>query len=419
MAEPREGYDADAFVPTPDQSTPPAPPSRPAHADYPPPAAPQWPGESQEAVPAQPWPGASQGPVPNAPQWPGDSVAPVPAEPWPHPGAVQAPVDPGVLTALPVEERSYPFFYRTPRWRWWRPLVCLLATAFLSLLAMSIPGLIGMLADGADFGAMARTGEFKIGPWGFVGNNVGLALCIPIALLMQWAFFGQRPKWLSSVVGGFRWGWFGKCLAVVLPLWAILTGVEYALTGLPPDIRVRPYTWIMVLAVIFTTPFQSAGEEYLMRGLEQRMVASYFKPETIGFVVATLVSSVTFMLLHGAGDPWLNLFYFCFGAVACWLGWKTGGLEASVAIHVVNNVLSEALLPFTDFSGMFNREKGVGDPSVLILVGVLVVAAAILTWLARPSNVAVRTAPGRAEVEAAYAHARSAWAGYAGGVQHP
>jgi len=321
------------------------------------------------------------------------------------------PIDPALVTALPVEERSYPFFLRAPRWRWWKPLLAALLVTLVAGICMIVPPLIGMVADGTDFAEVARTQKLELGPWGFLGNNVGIALLIPVAMLFQWAFFGQRPKWLSSVQGGFRWGWFGRCVAVILPLWVVTLAVEYALTGLPPDLRVRPYTALLVVGILLTTPFQSAGEEYLMRGLEQRLVASYFRVEIVGWVAATIVSSLTFMALHGAADPWLNLYYFSFGVAGSWIGWKTGGLEASVAIHVVNNLVSEAFMPWTDFSGMFNREVGTADPTVLIQVGVLAAAVVALRWLARRSHVVTRTAPGAAEVARAQAAAASAWSG--------
>lgn len=361
-----------------------------------PPADAQW--APQGVQPAAGW--AAGGGQPPA-LWPASGVHP--SAPWPT-----GPTDLAAITALPVEERSYPAFLRTPRWRWWKPLLALLAAGLVSLLLMVVLPLIGLVMDGGLAETM-RTGKTRLGPWMFLGNNVAIALTIGVAMLTQWAFFGMRPRWLSSVGGGFRWGWFARCVAVVLPIWVIVIGIEYALGGLPPDIQWRPYSLLMIVGILLTTPFQAAGEEYLMRGLQTRLVASYFRPDLLGWIVGTLVSSVTFMLLHGATDPWLNLFYFTFGAVSSWIAWKTGGLEASVAIHVINNLLSELFMPFTDFSGMFDREDGAGDATVLFPMGCLLVAAALLWLLARRSRVQTRSAPGRAEVARAEAAAAASW----------
>lgn len=312
------------------------------------------------------------------------------------------------MTALPVEPRSHPGFLRGPRWRWWKPIAALLATVFLAIFVSGIPALAGLLMDGVDLTRLDPQ-ALTLGPYAFLGNNVGLALLIPLAMLMQWLFFGVRPRWLSSVQGGFRWGWFLRCVALVLPIWLVLLGVELAIGGLPEGIGPRPYTLLLTVGILLTTPFQAAGEEYLMRGLEQRLVASYVRSDALGWMLATAVSSVSFMALHGAGDPWLNVFYLSFGVAAAWVTWRTGGLEASIAIHVVNNLLSEAFLPVTDISGLFDRSAGAGDPSVLFHAAVLAGASALIAWQARRRGIVRADAPGRPALERAQAAAEASW----------
>ena len=127
-----------------------------------------------------------------------------------------------------------------------------------------------------------------------------------------------------------------------------------------------------------------------------RAAASFFKNRTLGLLVGLVFSSCLFMLAHGAGDPWLNLFYFCFGAIACIMTWRTGGLEAAIAMHAVNNLLSEASLPFSDISDMFNREAGTADASVLIGVVVPLIGLALVEWQARRQQIIRATAPAAA-----------------------
>lgn len=109
------------------------------------------------------------------------------------------------------------------------------------------------------------------------------------------------------------------------------------------------------------------------------------------------------MLLHGAGDLWLNIYYFAFGAVSAWLVWRTGGLEASVAIHVVNNMVAMVPLPFSDLGTAFDRSAGVGSPALLVNMAVLVGAALLFDFLARRTGLATRSAPGRDELDRAKA----------------
>ena len=207
-------------------------------------------------------PPPASGPNPAPGSWP-SGAQPVAVDPRTLPPALQP--------ALPIVERDYFAFFRAPRWRWWKPLLAALMGGALFILITGVIGIVGIVLDG-NFQAMAE-GEIAVGPWTFLFNNLGLALCIPLAMFTAWACFQQPPKWLSSVVGGFRWGWFARVLMFVVPLWAVF--VTYSFVVDPPvDVRWREYSLLMIAGILFTTPLQAAGEEYLVRGLLGRMVAS-------------------------------------------------------------------------------------------------------------------------------------------------
>lgn len=312
-----------------------------------------------------------------------------------------------VRPALPTLPRRYYGFLRTHRHAWWKPLLLVLV-GLAWLVVGSVLGLVAMVADGG----LARSLEqaqavgdplagLVVTPALFVANNLSLALAIPLAMLAQWAIWGQRPRWLASVAGGFRWGWFARCLAWAFPIVGAFVAGAYLLEP-AADVRWRDHTVFMILVVLLTTPLQCAGEEYLVRGLLQRGVGSWFAHETLGWAVATAVGSLTFMALHLAQDPWLNVFYLAFGVTLSWLTWRTGGLEAAIAIHTANNVTGMALLPFTDFSTMFDRSQGTGSPWGLVQVVVVAGVAAILAWQGRRRQVLGASAPGAAEVEQAW-----------------
>lgn len=172
-------------------------------------------------------------------------------------------------------------------------------TGFLAL--TTVAGIIGMAADDVDLEALLSGDRSTLGVWFFLANNAGLALCLPLAMLTAWACTGQRPRWLSSVSGGVRWRWLFSVLVVVLPLWLVLnTGLILA-SG--TELGWREHTLIMAVGVLLTTPFQAAAEEYLLRGLLGRAVASWFGAPLVGFLVSTAVGAVVFMMLHGAGIP--------------------------------------------------------------------------------------------------------------------
>lgn len=301
---------------------------------------------------------------------------------------------------LPVVAEPYARTWRAPAIRWWRPVVAIVAGAAAFLVVSIVFGLAGAVA-GMAFDPVrtqtvfdaAQRGEIVMTPILFLANNVSLALLIPLSMLLAWAFSQQRPGWLSSVTGRFRWGWFATCLMVVVPIWLVLTLAESWMAPEGEPMRVNPDTWFMIATILLTTPLQAAGEEYAMRGYLNKALGWFTSNRVVGLVLGAVGSSVVFMLIHGAGDGWLNLFYFTFGLAACYLTWRTGGLEAAVAVHVVNNVVAMASLPFVDISSVFNREQGTGDPSVLIHIAVMVVAVAIIDRLAARRGIAAEFTP--------------------------
>ena len=110
-------------------------------------------------------------------------------------------------------------------------------------------------------------------------------------------------------------------------------------------------------------------------------------------MAAALISAVVFMSLHLAQDVWLNAFYLLFALLASLLVWRTGGLEAAVALHVVNNLTSMVTLPFVDFSDMFNRQAGAGDASMLLQFALMAIAVGLVLWRARVVGVVTENAP--------------------------
>jgi membrane protease YdiL (CAAX protease family) len=282
---------------------------------------------------------------------------------------------------LPDQPREYHEFYRAPAFRAWKPWVAIVAAAvgaFVIMLLLSISAVSLGLIDVSAFLAGREVDGFAL----FAVNNVSLALCIPVIIGVHVLIFRQRPGWLFSITGAFRWKLFGKFLLLVLPFELAALGYDIwrgALEGL----SWRPDGLLVIAVILLTTPFQAAAEEIAVRGLLLRCVGSMFKWRLPGLIVGGLISAIVFMLLHGAGDLWLNIFYFIFAAVAVVLVWRTGGLEAAIAMHIVHNLLSELFLPWMDMTGIFDREAGVGSAEVLVYVVLNLVTAALIVWQAK------------------------------------
>lgn len=322
---------------------------------------------------------------------------------WSPPAAVEP--------SLPVVPTRYTLFWRTPAWRGWRPIVTIVVALISFLAVMTILPLIGIGLDLLS-GRLSVTslteqlsqGQIPMSPAVFITNNLGLALCIPLSLLWARAFFRQRPGWFLSVTGRFRWRWFGLVVLVLTPVWLIATGIDTvpALLSGELQLHVTGDTWPMILGIALTTPLQCAGEEFAARGLFNRAAASFVPEQVsrwIGPLLGALLSSALFMFAHSAQDHLLNLFYFSFGLVACWLTWRTGGLEAAIAMHLVNNLTAMIVLPFSDISGLFDRQEGAAQASDLALVlPPMLIALLLIELVARRSRVVTTSAPGQSLV---------------------
>ncbi|MEO7586744.1 MAG: CPBP family intramembrane glutamic endopeptidase [Arachnia sp.] len=299
---------------------------------------------------------------------------------------------------LPVELREYPAFWRAPGIRAWRPILAIVLGAigfFVSSLLVTIAAMFLEAAitgrDVAD--AFLALSDGVITPTIFLANSVSLGLLVPLSFLLS-RLVGQKGGWISSVVGRVRWGWLLKCFVVSFIAVGAFIVFSTTVDGWDQlELSARPGWWWLLIGVLLVTPFQAAGEEYLIRGVLNRGVASLIPPRVVGAVAGAVVSSGVFMLLHGAGDIWLNITYFTMGMLFSYLTWRTGGLEAGVAMHAANNLVALAFLPFQDISKIFDREAGTGDPSVLLQLVLLGVAGAIIVLMARRGGIQRATAP--------------------------
>ncbi|MFV0429115.1 MAG: lysostaphin resistance A-like protein [Arachnia sp.] len=261
--------------------------------------------------------------------------------------------------------------------------VLLLATSVLATLgAVVAESALGIRPSGIPTGGMT--------PVLLVANSVGLGLLIPCALAAA-KLVGRPARYLHSVTGRFRWSLLWRASGVVglvLGAWFI---AGLLIDGIP-ELRVASYSWMLLVALMLVTPFQAAGEEYLTRGVINRAIATWVPWRRGGLIVGAVVSSLMFTALHNAGDVWLNLVYFLMGLVLCHVTWRTGGLEAAVALHTVNNMLSFVFVPFQDLDQVFARQSGAADWTVLIQLTFIGVAAVIIEVVARRRGVAT-TAP--------------------------
>ncbi|WP_052462544.1 CPBP family intramembrane glutamic endopeptidase [Nigerium massiliense] len=224
-------------------------------------------------------------------------------------------------------------------------------------------------------------------PFGMSAVQLGIATLIPISLALVLFVHRVRPGYLLSVRPGMRWGLLGRMLAVALVVFAVVLVVQTSLStqGFHPSPQ-PGLAWFM-LACLLTSPLQAAAEELFFRGYLMQSLGALVPNHWFGIGASALI----FALFHGVQNPWLFLDRFAFGVLAGYLAVRTGGLEAGIAAHVVNNILAFLLAGLTIGIAQVKGLQSIGPLDAagdLVLFGLFTLAALLL---ARRLRVQTRT----------------------------
>ena len=288
----------------------------------------------------------------------------------------------------------------------WRPLVGivgLLALFVVGQLVLSTAVALALVlgGDSLDEATDALSGD-PATPAFLALVNLGWAVTIPMVWLVAWALHRQRPGWVSSVVGALRWRWLLVCLGLALAALVVTVAVSSMLPdqgagSVSADDGLNTWTSAtrdFLLVIVLLTPLQAAGEEYVFRGyLAQALggLTSRFGGAVSG-AVAVVVPALLFALAHGLGQD-LPIFIdrLAFGLVAGALVLLTGGLEAGIAMHVLNNFLAFGLaLAFGDMTESLQPTDGTWWSLPVTLTQSLTYLALTL-WIARRMGIRART----------------------------
>jgi membrane protease YdiL (CAAX protease family) len=269
------------------------------------------------------------------------------------------------------------------------------------LVALAVEALRGHATNPRDDSSLSVDS-----PLGLLANNLVLAAMIPAAMLAVWVAHRAKVGYLASVTGRLRWRLLARLFLVAGAIVAVFFAASIAI---PPagfgDISVPPTGTLvgLLVVILLTTPVQSAAEEVGFRGYLSQAVASWFARPLVGSLIAGAVSATLFALAHGGQDPALFSDRFAFGAVASWLVWRTGGLEASIALHAANNLVSLGYTASTGSvqaaleSSTLNWRYALLDVAMMLVYAVIVARLAARWGLAvsRPRRARSRTTPGR------------------------
>ena len=291
--------------------------------------------------------------------------------------------------------------FRTWSYAWWRPavgIVLLAAGMLLVLPLLMMPVLIvGVLIEGGEedfLDAFFRAGTFQeLTPSGLLYLNLTLGALILWTWGLVRVLHQMRPRWLTSGVPKMRWGFFGICLGLSVLALAAQFGVSLLLPeSANPDVAAgtnEVSTTLVVLAVIvlLTTPFQAAGEEYAFRGYLFQAVGSL----TMNKWVAIIVTATLFAMAHGFQNFPLFFDRFMFGVISGWLVVRTGGLEAAIAMHVLNNYLAFGFaLAFGDITATLTVAE-VSWWNIPVTLTQTLAYTALVVWVANRRGLRTRT----------------------------
>lgn len=255
--------------------------------------------------------------------------------------------------------------HNRPNYRWWRPLTALLtavagylAVGVLAML-MALVGLIGwtLIQDTAVGTAieelMAATGfDSSADPeLDDMGNPLTMSLiALSIVAILPSCLVATRIGWkrpvgeLSSVAGRLRWrrfwpllGWAGLVIVPVFTVQAMVVrwraeGETIGLIGhLAEGLDGR--TVLLVVLILVLIPFQAAAEEYLFRGFLAQVIGSWLRHPAWAILLPLPI------FVFGHTYDWTGLADVAvFAVITGILTYMTGGLEAGIALHAVNNV---------------------------------------------------------------------------------
>ncbi|GAA3035669.1 CPBP family intramembrane glutamic endopeptidase [Microbacterium dextranolyticum] len=302
--------------------------------------------------------------------------APAPPAAW-HP----APLPPDATTGGLAFHR---LVFARRRRGWWTPLAVgglgiamYLVLTVVVLIVVFIAALIDVTLPDRLL-ALSTNATFDMGDPFILAIMLGtIVIMLPCYVLASRIVNGPRIGLLSSAAGRLRWRWMLLCGAVAAGLSIVLTALTLLVPSDAPASGSGPSAlWpVSLLLVLVLVPLQSAAEEYVFRGYLGQAVGRWLRHPAF----AILLPVPLFVLGH-MYDVLGQIGVGLFAVAAGWLTWRTGGLEAAIALHVVNNLTAFLLaLAF----GSDPTETETGWVSLLwsfLLIGGYV---ALVEWLLR------------------------------------
>lgn len=293
-----------------------------------------------------------------------------------------------------------------PRYRWWKPLLALILGILYYLTLSVVFGLIVMVPYFLFTGApLSEDSLMELAipdtqnPASLIMTLGSVSLMIPAAILAMLSVGLSPAKRLWSVALRIRWRWVWRTVLPALVALVVMNVVgialEIALAGgagaetlvdAPAiDGRLALISFVFVLLLV---PIQATAEEFVYRGMFMQTLGGWlggvrgtggFAAFVRGPWLPIAVPALLFGFSH-IYDIWGFLAVTAMAVAAGWVSWRTGGLEAAISLHVVNNVVAFGFMTigFGGETGQTSEGGGLGS-----LIGSVVGLALFAWWVDR------------------------------------
>ena len=252
--------------------------------------------------------------------------------PWSKPPA-PSPVPPAQLRTLAYHRLGF----ADQNHAWWKPLVeggAILFFLFIVLPVLLATPVILFMDNPMDVNNLDTMNQLDPLVFFFLFGSV--ALLAPAAYVAR-KIMGPRPLGLlHSVTGRLRWKWLLRCGLAALAIFVVVNGLSILLDlmagGEAIEFTLAPQWGWLLLMVVLLVPVQCFAEELIFRGYLMQTVGRWLKHPAW----AVLLPVPLFVAGH-LYDVWGQAAIAIMAITMGVLTWRTGGLEAAVALHVVNN----------------------------------------------------------------------------------
>ena len=255
---------------------------------------------------------------------------------------------------------------------WWRALIELvLLAAFAALFGVACVVVLGVAAQqhGRDFSVLL---EGSVDPLTPLVQVLVIASILPAPFLAA-RIAGRNPRALCSTALRLRWGVLGRALAVVGALYAAQVLID--VLRAPTDPTVTPFRLELIAAFALAVPLQAAAEEFVFRGALPQILGQWGSPAWLAYALPAA------LFVAGHAYNWVGLVDIAvFAVCTAVLTWRTGGLEAGIALHAIGNTVffSYGALGLVD-----PNATEIGAVQMLGATFMTVACTALLLWALR------------------------------------